>query len=84
VRYAAFNSCCIFQDFPHTQKYHSGMLHAAAALCCCLVLLQEEQEEEEQHDEGSDVDMDEAERAADARMGYTEQDEGERPAQLWF
>jgi hypothetical protein len=45
-------------------------------------LQEDQEEEEEQHEEGSDVYMDEAERAADARMGYTEQDEGGWTTQL--
>lgn len=45
-----------------------------------LPLTQEEEEEDEEQQHGDfseeDADMDDAERAADARMGYTAADEG--------
>jgi hypothetical protein len=43
-----------------------------------VVQEEEEEEEEQQHggSEGDAMDMDEAERAADARLGYTADDEG--------
>jgi hypothetical protein len=54
-------------------------------VCCVLLLLlcpaqgeEAEEEEEQQGVSDEDADMDDAERAADARMGYTADDQGTR------
>jgi hypothetical protein len=50
------------------------------AVVLCPTQEEEEEEEEQQRVSDGDVDMDDAERAADARMGYTAEDEGTRSA----